>query len=277
MKALILYTNTGGGHNSAARAAAEALNGLGVSIILVDSLEIAGKRISDRVSKVYNAAVRKSPRIFGMLYNAGKKVSNPNKKSIIYRLNSLYSTKLNEIIEEENPGGSNAMNICGTGIGLICILLDMAKAFIPVYIAINVFKLSGMNLVPITIAPVLGHAFSPFLEFKGGKAVASTYGAFLALYPQSIVAFILAIIMLFYKIVVVIKPDSSASIASFFTVNLALQLTQPDMYIQLIVLIISLVVIWRQLLHPDEGSAGISLFNRFLKVSFVHRRDKFKM
>ncbi|MDP4089352.1 MAG: glycosyltransferase [Bacillota bacterium] len=103
MKALILYTNTGGGHGSAARAAAEALTELDVEVRLLDILEAAGGKISDRVSKIYNAAVRGKPRIFGLFYNAGKKVSKANKRSVIYRLNSLYAARLNSIVREEQP------------------------------------------------------------------------------------------------------------------------------------------------------------------------------
>ena len=103
MKALVLYTNTGGGHRSAARATAEALEKLSVKVELVDTLGIAGKHVSERTSKIYNTVVRKSPVIFGMFYSAGKSVSKPNKRSIVYRLNSLYAPKLNSIIREEKP------------------------------------------------------------------------------------------------------------------------------------------------------------------------------
>lgn len=36
--------------------------------------------------------------------------------------------------------------------------------------------IDGWGLVPVALAPVLGHAFSPFLRFRGGKAIATTFG-----------------------------------------------------------------------------------------------------
>ena len=50
----------------------------------------------------------------------------------------------------------------------------------------------------IAIAPVLGHAYSPFLKFHGGKAIAATFGTFLALYTMSYVALTFALILMDY-------------------------------------------------------------------------------
>lgn len=81
-----------------------------------------------------------------------------------------------------NPGGANAWRAGGPILGLAAILLDFLKAFFPVYYASASLHLSENALMAVTIAPVAGHAFSPFLRFQGGKAVASTYGIWFALY-----------------------------------------------------------------------------------------------
>ena len=60
--------------------------------------------------------------------------------------------------------------------GGIVLLLDYAKGAVPVGLAHFVFGVSGWSLVPVALTPVLGHAFSPFLGFCGGKAVAVTFG-----------------------------------------------------------------------------------------------------
>jgi glycerol-3-phosphate acyltransferase PlsY len=41
--------------------------------------------------------------------------------------------------------------------------------------------LEGWSLLPVALAPILGHAFSPLLSFRGGKAVAVTMGVWTAL------------------------------------------------------------------------------------------------
>jgi glycerol-3-phosphate acyltransferase PlsY len=43
------------------------------------------------------------------------------------------------------------------------------------------FGIAGWTVVPVALAPVLGHAFSPFLRLRGGKAIAATFGVWTAL------------------------------------------------------------------------------------------------
>jgi len=80
-----------------------------------------------------------------------------------------------------NPGGTNVLRAGNTGLGLLVIFLDMLKGAAPVALAHYVFAVDGWPLVPVILAPPLGHAFSPFLRFRGGKALASIFGAWTAL------------------------------------------------------------------------------------------------
>lgn len=80
-----------------------------------------------------------------------------------------------------NPGGTNVLRAGNTGLGLLAIFLDMLKGAAPVALAHYLFQVDGWPLVPVILAPILGHAFSPFLRFRGGKAIASTFGAWTAL------------------------------------------------------------------------------------------------
>jgi acyl phosphate:glycerol-3-phosphate acyltransferase len=80
-----------------------------------------------------------------------------------------------------NPGGTNVIRAGNRGLGLLVIILDMFKGAIPVSLAYYVFKVDGWPLVPVILAPIAGHAFSPFLGFRGGKALASTFGVWTAL------------------------------------------------------------------------------------------------
>jgi acyl phosphate:glycerol-3-phosphate acyltransferase len=80
-----------------------------------------------------------------------------------------------------NPGGTNVMRAGSRWLGVLAIILDMLKAAVPVSLAHYVFKVDGWPLVPVLLAPILGHAFSPFLGFRGGKALACTFGAWTAL------------------------------------------------------------------------------------------------
>lgn len=81
-----------------------------------------------------------------------------------------------------NPGGTNVARASGSKLlGALAIVLDMIKGALPVALAHYVFSVDGWALVPVMLAPIVGHAYSPFLRFRGGKAIASTFGVWTAL------------------------------------------------------------------------------------------------
>ena len=77
-----------------------------------------------------------------------------------------------------NPGGTNAGRVLGKNVGIIVILLDALKALI-VMIIVN--KLAPGYEQYAGLAVCVGHCFPIFAGFKGGKAVASSYGYYLGL------------------------------------------------------------------------------------------------
>lgn len=80
-----------------------------------------------------------------------------------------------------NPGSTNVLRAGGIKWFILAMLLDAFKACIPVGIAYWALGIADWSIVPIALAPIFGHAFSPFLNFRGGKAVASTFGIWAAL------------------------------------------------------------------------------------------------
>lgn len=78
-------------------------------------------------------------------------------------------------IADGNPGATNAWRAGGPKIGIPALLLDFLKGAFPVYLAVS-SGLLGWSLVPVILSPPLGHAFSPWLRFRGGKSVAVTFG-----------------------------------------------------------------------------------------------------
>ena len=80
-----------------------------------------------------------------------------------------------------NPGGTNVIRAGNRGLGALVIFLDMLKGAVPVSLAYYLFGVDGWPLLPVMLAPILGHAFSPFLGFRGGKAIATTFGVWTAL------------------------------------------------------------------------------------------------
>ncbi|MBE0480579.1 MAG: glycerol-3-phosphate acyltransferase [Dehalococcoidia bacterium] len=77
---------------------------------------------------------------------------------------------------DRNPGTANAWKAGGAKLGIPVLILEYLKGAAPVYAAIEVYSLSGWGLVPVALAPVLGHAFSPFLLLRGGRGIAASFG-----------------------------------------------------------------------------------------------------
>jgi glycerol-3-phosphate acyltransferase PlsY len=84
-------------------------------------------------------------------------------------------------VGDGNPGAANAWRAGGWKVGLLALVLDVGKGAFPVLLARLVVGLEGWALVPVALAPALGHTFSPWVGFRGGKAVATTFGVWTGL------------------------------------------------------------------------------------------------
>lgn len=100
MKALILSCNTGGGHNSAGKAVAEAMTWQGDEAYVMDYLTLAGEGVSKLVGDGYVQIVKKTPKLFGVLYKLGMAVSRLTRKSPVYYVNGRMAKYLNQYIKE---------------------------------------------------------------------------------------------------------------------------------------------------------------------------------
>jgi glycerol-3-phosphate acyltransferase PlsY len=80
-----------------------------------------------------------------------------------------------------NPGAANAFRTGNTLVGLLVLLLDISKAAAPVGWAYFNLQIRGIPMLLIAVAPILGHVFSPFLGFRGGKALATALGVWIGL------------------------------------------------------------------------------------------------
>ena len=103
MKAMIFTASTGGGHNAAAHAVAEALQRQGVETAVRDCMAVAGKQFSQRVSDAYVHLVQSSPSTFGRIYRLGSTVSDWGHMSPIYLANASYASKMKALLDAEKP------------------------------------------------------------------------------------------------------------------------------------------------------------------------------
>ena len=102
-----------------------------------------------------------------------------------------------------NTGATNLFRLCGRGWGILGLLLDTAKGALPVaaarYGIEGLFHPAGDWIVAVSaIAAVLGHVFSPWLGFRGGKGVATTLGVLLVLSPMSVLVGLLVFVIVLW-------------------------------------------------------------------------------
>jgi len=125
--------------------------------------------------------------------------------------NGLYVAKMKNVdIRNEgskNTGATNVFRVMGAKFGIFVLILDALKGFLPLFLA-EKFGIEGNILVLIGVTAVIGHTFSPFLNFKGGKGVATSLGIFLYLTPVPM----LITLLMFFIVVGISKYVSLGSV-----------------------------------------------------------------
>jgi glycerol-3-phosphate acyltransferase PlsY len=98
-----------------------------------------------------------------------------------------------------NIGATNVGRVLGKKLGILTLLCDVTKGFVPVWAAAHLFPTAAANreliVVSCGLAAVVGHMFPLYLRFKGGKGVATALGVFLALSPWSILISVLVFVV----------------------------------------------------------------------------------
>jgi acyl phosphate:glycerol-3-phosphate acyltransferase len=109
-----------------------------------------------------------------------------------------------------NIGATNSMRVLGKPAGIFVLFMDALKGFasvtwLPILI-LKIFNLPALDLETLKIVAgifaVLGHNFTCWLKFKGGKGIATTAGVYLALAPWAVLiafgVFVLAVLVTKY-------------------------------------------------------------------------------
>lgn len=124
----------------------------------------------------------------------------------------------------KNTGATNTSRVLGLGYGLLALLLDLLKGIILLVILVsfkleNYYIIKNINILPIYgLLSALGHVFSIFLKFRGGKAVATSGGIliFFAIYLGAW-QLVLGAIGVFILTVIITNYISLGSILGSFT------------------------------------------------------------
>jgi glycerol-3-phosphate acyltransferase PlsY len=113
-----------------------------------------------------------------------------------------------------NIGATNVMRLLGRKFGVLTLLGDGLKGFLPVYIGAQLFTGAGgsdyLALSIFGLAAFLGHLYPVYLKFKGGKGVATAFGVFAYFAPGALAP----VLVLFVIIVAVSRYVSLGSLSA---------------------------------------------------------------
>jgi len=86
-------------------------------------------------------------------------------------------------VGSKNVGFTNVLRVSGTKAGVLTLLGDMGKGWLIGWAAMHWLQTESFIMLA-ALSPIIGHIFSPFLAFKGGKGVATALGSVLGLSPS---------------------------------------------------------------------------------------------
>ncbi len=163
-----------------------------------------------------------------------------------------------------NIGATNVLRTSGTGAGVITLVLDAAKGLFAVWLADTLTQGNVTWMSATALAVLLGHAFSPYLKFKGGKAVATFLGAFGYLTPVPL----LVVLLIFILVVATTRYLSLGSItgAALFPFACFIIL-HPEWPVLVAALGAGVLIVWRHAGNIERIRTGNERVLRFGKHS----------
>lgn len=155
-----------------------------------------------------------------------------------------------------NIGATNVYRTVGRKLGILTLLGDCLKGFIPVITA-KILGVPDLLVAIVGLAAFLGHIFPVFLRFKGGKGVATALGVFLATSPIAV----LSALVIFSIILAVWRFVSLASIVSAALMPVFTFIFNPQPLIIGMSFIIAVIVILKH--HENIRRLRIGAENKF--------------
>ncbi len=152
-----------------------------------------------------------------------------------------------------NVGATNVARVAGPLAGIVVLLLDASKGYLAIILAA---RYSPEMIYWAGLFVVIGHCWSIFLRFQGGKGVATTLGVIAALEPLYLIFLLLAWLAVF----LVFRIVSLASITTAAVLPLILFFRGAEAEVIIFVALYALVIILRhnenirRLLRGEEGS-----------------------
>jgi acyl phosphate:glycerol-3-phosphate acyltransferase len=158
-----------------------------------------------------------------------------------------------------NLGATNVYRTLGAAWGGLCLLLDVAKGALAVFAmtmvvaawpageSMPLYLTGDMYRILAGIVAILGHSFSPFAGFRGGKGIATTFGVFLILEPFPVL-FAFGIFLAVFAATRIVSLGSLCAAAVFPWAVLIFEVRSPKPFSTTLIVfsfVLAALVIWR--------------------------------
>jgi glycerol-3-phosphate acyltransferase PlsY len=170
-----------------------------------------------------------------------------------------------------NIGAANTFRAVGMTAGIFVLLIDALKGMAAVLASIPILKLFGITDPAVTIHyrvlaglfAVLGHNYTCWLHFKGGKGIATSGGAYLALAPLSVLFALLAFILGFG----LTRITSVGSILAAIALPTAVYFTNDDWTLRIVTIALGVLALLKHRSNIQRIIAGTENRVEFKKRS----------
>lgn len=151
----------------------------------------------------------------------------------------------------KNIGATNTMRVLGKKLGAIALACDIAKGLIPVLLA---QQLGAWPYLPLVcgVAAILGHTFSFFVKFKGGKGVATSAGVFMGLAPLPTAVGV----VVFATVLALTRMVSAGSILAAAAMAVSVFLLPTALPVQVLTVVVAVLVIYKHRTNIQRILAG---------------------
>lgn len=178
--------------------------------------------------------------------------------SVLYAKVFGYLLKRQDIIEntkDQNPGAANAFMQGGFVCGVLTLICDILKGLIPVFI----FRLTCQDQFVsewwkalVVAAPVVGHMFPFYFQWKGGKGIAVSFGCLLGLLPDIKGAVILAFFFILFSVVIRVEPHIYRTMITYLCSAAAILFTGEQKAVKMAFTMIAVLIVGKLAVSKEE-------------------------
>lgn len=159
----------------------------------------------------------------------------------------LQGIDVRELSPDGNPGTSNVFRVCGVKTGVLVAVMEFSKGFLPVAMGLIVLDIDrlGYWFIPVILAPVLGHMFSPLNQFRGGVGIAPAFGTLIAVFLETKLLVVVVMIYAVGRFGIHFKSDRSRTDFVFVTFLLCVLILEHNKVYRLAYSLVSLAILLR--------------------------------